>query len=217
MPLVFAQCIITLNKLMSRKTFSILNSVFWLSILKNKRLCPHYCECPCLNGPAWLLEEVSPWSCVGWPGETGSKKRWPCPCGQVFHSGTQALILCLRHLLKVGLCCLQSYSCGPARGSCAFIQDFLEIDLEKKVSKLCSDWIPCNTEVPWACLQCHPVGTGRAVLVLLGNAPWKTPLPAMVHWGVSDAIKHRAWEMKSPRKMWATLHLVLANKIGRLE
>lgn len=90
-------------------------------------------------------------------------------------------------------------------------------DRFRKKSKLCSNWIPCKTEVPWACLQCHPVGTGRAVLVLLGNAPWKTPLPAVVHWGVSDAIKHRAWEMKSPRKMWATLHLVLANKIGHLE
>lgn len=82
---------------------------------------------------------------------------------------------------------------------------------------LCSNWISCNREVQWACLQCHPVGTARALLVLLRNAPGKIPLPAMLQWGASDAINHRAQEIKSLRKTWASLHLVLVNKIHSLE
>lgn len=112
---------------------------------------------------------------------------------------------------------LQSHSCGPVQGSWCFIQDFVEINLGKKVSELCSNWIACNREVPWACLQCHPVGTGRALLVLLGNAPGKTPFPAMLRWEASDAINHHAQEMKPLRKTWANLHLVLVNKIHGLE
>lgn len=90
-------------------------------------------------------------------------------------------------------------------------------DRFRKESNLCSNWIACTKEVPWACLQCHPVGTGRAVLVLLGNAPCRKTLLAVLHWGASDAINHRAREMKSLRKMRAALHLVLVNKIGNLE
>lgn len=52
------------------------------------------------------------------------------PGSQVFHSATQALVFCLRHLPRVYLC----HSCGPAQGSWGFIQDFVEINLGKKVS-----------------------------------------------------------------------------------
>lgn len=153
----FAQHIIT--KQMSLKIFRILNSVFW------KMLCSHYCEYPRWNEPAWLLEEVSLWWCVGWlerqEARTGDRAWWS---GLSLRNSSPGV---LSQTFTEGLSVLQSHSCGSAQGSWGLIQDFVEINSENQVSELCSTWIACDGEAPWACLQCHPVGTGQALLVLL--------------------------------------------------
>lgn len=163
MPSVFAQCIIT--KQMSWKTFRILNSVFWLSILKIRgyvhttvnihvEMAPLGFWKKSVCGDVWddlVRQEVRTDDHAWWSG-LPLRNSSPGVLSQTFTEG---------------LCVLQSHSCGPAWGSWGLVQDFAEINLEKEVSELCSTWIACNREVLWACLQCHPVGTGQALLVLL--------------------------------------------------
>lgn len=137
------------------------------------------------------------------------------PGGQVFPSGTQALMFSLRHLLKVYLC-FRATAVGLHKEAGAWYRTLWDKFREpSKWTVQCLDRLWQGGAV--GLLAVPPSGHGTGTAGAPGSASWKAPLLALLLWAASDAINHRAPEGKFPRKMWANLLLVLVNKTHSLE